>query len=353
MLSNKINIPKRKHNKTIQHKITATIFYLIILTYIIVKLLNIIFNHLITPYNTIITICIFIIYSYLISSFIAKVLSYKFVDQVNNMANLAKAIARSKDLNRRVSISKQQDELSNLEEALNEMLNQIEIYYEKQQRFVSDASHELRTPIAIIKGYLDILDDWGKDDPMLLNESIKSMQEETYHMKKLIENLLFLAKSDQQQVSYEFELLQLDTLIDKVVKNSNLISKGKTIKSIISDPVQIIGDKELILQMLRALIENSIKYTSEAGLIIINCRKKNEFAKIEIIDDGIGISSKNLDEIFDRFYRVEEARDKNSGGSGLGLSLVKSIIDIHKGKITIDSELGKGTKINVFLPLNI
>lgn len=269
------------------------------------------------------------------------------------MTDIAKSIANSKDLKKRVDVSDHPDELSNLEEALNDMLAKLENSFTRQKQFVSDASHELRTPISIIKGYLDILDEWGKEDNTLLDESIQSMKEETYHIKKLIENLLFLARADQEQLVVSYEEIELDNIIKKLIRDTKMIAGKRTVKCDANEAVIINGDKELILQMLRSLVENCIEYTEKNGEITINLYKEKNYALIHIIDDGIGICAKDIERIFDRFYRVEEARTKDSGGSGLGLSLVKKIVDIHNGRINVTSELGKGTKMSVYMPLKV
>lgn len=341
----------KKHNKTIKHKITTFIFSILILTYFIIKLISTIHLWVNSPYNIIAEVIIFVCYAYLISRFIANLLSYKFVSQVNSMTNIAKAIANSNDLKKRVNISDHQDELSNLEEALNSMLSQLDNAFERQRRFVSDASHELRTPVSIIKGYLDILDEWGKEDPTIFNESINSMKEETHNMKRLIENLLFLARSDQGQLLMNYEDIELTKIIKKLIRDTRMIAGNCKVQCWVNESLVIQGDKELILQMFRAIVDNSIKYTEDYGQIIINAIKEKEYALIDIIDNGIGISEKDVRKIFDRFYRVEEARVKDSSGSGLGLALVQKIVDIHKGKIGVSSELGKGTKMSIYLPL--
>lgn len=344
---------KRKRSKDIRHKMTTVILIVLIFTYAMSEITRIIFLHLKTPFNILVAGIIFISYAYFISDFTANLISYKFVSQVNKMTDIAKAISNSKDLKKRVDVSDHPDELSSLEEALNGMLDKLENAFEKQKQFVSDASHELRTPLSIIKGYLDILDEWGKKDDILLDESIQSMKEETYHMKKLLENLLFLARTDQGQLVVSYEYTKLDNIIEKLICDTKMIAGERTIKCNISETVTINGDKELILQMLRALVENCIKYTEENGEITINLYKQENYALIEVIDNGIGISEKDIQKIFDRFYRVKEVRTKDSGGNGLGLSLVKKIVDIHNGKINVTSELGKGTKMSVYIPLKV
>ncbi len=341
----------KSKNITIRHKVTVYIFSIVILTYLIIELIRVIFFQLSSPFNILVSVSIFTGYAYVISRLTANWLSYKLAKQINRMTGIAIAIANSNDLKKRMRISNHQDELSNLEEALNSMLSQIEDSFERQKQFVSDASHELRTPISIIKGYLDILDEWGKKDSTLLDESIQSMKEETYHMKKLIENLLFLARGDQGQLLMSCADLQLNHIIKKMVQDTKMIAEGRIIKCDVNEGIVIQGDKELILQMLRALVENSVKFTEDNGEITVNSFQQKNTAIIEVMDNGIGISQKDVKRIFDRFYKVEEARNKDTGGSGLGLALVKKIVDMHNGKIDVSSELGKGTKIRIYIPI--
>ncbi len=334
----------------IEHKISMLIRVMLMLSFLLFGILFVVFERMMI--NKAWLFLLAAVYCTWISKAIGKMISRKFVGQVNQMTQLAKVIADSNDLSKRVAISDHPDELSNLEEALNGMITRLEDAFEKQKRFVSNASHELRTPVSVMQGYLDILNAWGKDDQELLEESLQSMTEETYHMKSLIENLLFLARADQERLLYEPQTIQLNELIDKLIKDTRLITEQRIIKSDRNESVKIIGDPRLILQMLRALVENSIKYTDPGGMIRINCERCGEQARVEMIDDGIGIPETDQERIFDRFYRVDSARHKKTGGSGLGLSLVKKIIERHEGDIEVESALGEGTKMIIVLPLS-
>lgn len=342
---------RKEKKKTIKHKIQSVFIVVILFSIVATEYIWCLCNLLASPFNFLTFIVLLLIYINIISRFAASILSFKFVDQVNRMTDIAKAIANSKNLNKRVNQSSRDDELKKLEEALNGMLEQLEKSFEKQRRFVSDASHELRTPIAILQGYLDILEEWGFEDEAILKESVSSMKEETVHMKILIQNLLFLARSDQGNITINFNLIKLDTIIKKLVKDINLISGDRKVIGEIEHALRIEGDSELMVQMLRALVENSIQYTDEDGSITIRLYEENNYARIDVEDNGIGIPKEDIEKVFERFYRVQEARDKNSGGSGLGLSLVKKIVDIHNGKIEIESEQTKGTKIGILLPI--
>lgn len=342
---------KRLNRRTIKHKTQTVIMTVILLTFFVSCILFLLFDHLNSTTFIIIAVLGVIFYTIFISRIASNMLGYKFVQQVSTMTDVAKAIANSKDLSNRVNQSMRNDELKNLEEALNDMLQQLQNSFERQNRFVSDASHELRTPLAILKGYLDILEEWGYKDEKILTESIHSMEEETVHMRKLIENLLFLARSEQGRIPLNFQNLELKPILEKLHSDLGFICGGRNVSLNAVNGLKINGDPELITQMLRALSENSIKYTEENGKVTIQAIKNNNCVRIEIIDDGIGIPQNDLDKIFERFYRCEETRRKNVGGSGLGLALVKNITDLHSGKIFVESTEGKGTKISVVLPL--
>lgn len=255
-------------------------------------------------------------------------------------------------LDTRLDVSGAQDELKELAETFNEMLDRIEASYRLQNQFVSDASHELRTPIAVIQGYSNMLDRWGKEDPKVLSESIEAIKSESEAMKDLIEKLLFLARADKNLEILVKEDFSLDGLIDEVIRDTRLIDSSKhQILCEVNDPATLNGDRKSIKQLLRILIDNSLKFTPPGGRITINLIKSRKQAVIEIIDTGIGIAQEDLPHIFERFYRADKSRTKEMGGQGLGLSIAKWIIHHHGGKISVESKLQVGTKIKILLPI--
>ena len=254
---------------------------------------------------------------------------------------LEDALNNNKELTRKSQLIDAKDRLGNLIKEKN--------LTEKQNKFVADASHELRTPLAVMQGYIDILDSWGKNDPKVLDESVLSMKNEVFSMKHLIEKLLFLARGESGKIKLNKSIIQLNHLIEKIVRDTEIITENHQILSDRNDELEIEVDEQLILQAIRALIDNSIKYTPENGEIIINSTNLAEVAKIEIIDNGIGVDKEDISKVFNRFYRVDESRNKKTGGNGLGLSIVKKIIELHNGSVKIESEKGKGTTITIFL----
>lgn len=257
----------------------------------------------------------------------------------------------AQDLNTRLNVSGSKDELKDLAKTFNDMLDRLQRTYEAQNQFVSDASHELRTPIAVIQGYANLLDRWGKEDKEVLDEAIGAIKSEAEAMKTLVEQLLFLARSDKHTQKVEMVDFKVNELIGEVIKETKLIAPNHEILNMHNEEISINGDRSLLKEALRVFIDNSIKYTEEQGTIKINSYVKGKKLVLEVEDTGAGISKEDLPFIFDRFYRADKSRTKESGGTGLGLSIAKWIIIKHKGKIEVQSKLGHGTKITILLPL--
>lgn len=276
--------------------------------------------------------------------------SKKLLLPVKRMNDTIKSIS-GEELNTRLNVSGSKDELKDLAKTFNDMLDRLQRTYEAQNQFVSDASHELRTPIAVIQGYANLLDRWGKEDKEVLDEAIGAIKSEAEAMKTLVEQLLFLARSDKHTQKVEMIDLDMNELIGDVVKETKLIAPNHQILNTYNEEVIISGDRNLLKEALRVFIDNSIKYTEEQGIIKINSYVKNNKLVLEVEDTGAGISKEDLPHVFDRFYRADKSRTKESGGTGLGLSIAKWIILSHKGNIEVQSKVGKGTKVTILLPL--
>lgn len=287
-----------------------------------------------------------------ISIIVGYIVSKNALSPIDKIINQAKQISAS-NLAARINIEGPDDELKRLSDTFNDLIARIQYSYEKQNRFALDASHELATPLAVIKGYIDVLDRWGKDEREVLNEGIESIKVELSNMTSLLDTLLFISKSDNEIFKLEKTKFFLIDLIEEIVKESKLVDDKHEISSHTDQRLYIEGDRRLIKQMLRALVDNSIKYSPANTKIVITYEAQDGNVAITVFDYGIGISEEDLPHIFDRFYRVEKSRSRSIGGSGLGLSIVKSIVDIHWGTITAESEIGKGTKITVKLPQDI
>ncbi|WP_253200589.1 HAMP domain-containing sensor histidine kinase [Clostridium sp. CF012] len=276
--------------------------------------------------------------------------SKKMLLPIKDMTKITKAISINA-LDTRLNVSISHDELKDLAETINKMLDGIQTSYEQQNQFVSDASHELRTPIAVIQGYANMLYRWGKDDKEVLEESITAIKSEAGDMQQLVEKLLFLARSDKNTQKIEKTSFYINDLVAEIIKETKLIDTSHEIKTVLNQQASIYADKKLLKQALRVFIDNSIKYTPKGGSIVLNSYIKKKNLMIEITDTGIGISKEDLPYIFNRFYRCDKSRTKESGGTGLGLSIAKWIIGKHNGSIIVESRPEIGTKITIGLPM--
>ncbi|NYB76015.1 HAMP domain-containing histidine kinase [Sedimentibacter hydroxybenzoicus DSM 7310] len=275
--------------------------------------------------------------------------SYRLIGPIKNMTEITKTITVN-NINTRLDVKGTQDELKELSQTFNEMMDRIEQGYKFQQQFVSDASHELRTPIAVIKGYVNMLDRWGKNDKAVLEESIGAIKNETDNMQDLIEKLLFIARSDKGNLAYSKEDFKISTILYEIEKETKMIDVNHKLYFKFYDDANIYGDIKRIKQAIRIIIDNSIKYTPASGYIMVSGFLQDDYYIIKIEDTGIGIEKKDLNKIFDRLYRAEQSRSREIGGHGLGLSIAKIIVLGHKGKIRVKSTIGKGSEFSIMLP---
>jgi len=242
-------------------------------------------------------------------------------------------------------------DLQGLEGAINDLLERMHNSYQQQTRFVSDASHELRTPIAVIQGYAGMLDRWGKQDEKILDESISAIKSEADYMNHLVEQLLYLARGDAGRNRMNFESVQLDELMKEIYEDSLLIDNAHDWRIDVHPGVTCTGDRDALKQCARVLADNAMKYTPEKGMIRLRaCISPEGEPCFEVQDSGIGISAEDAPHIFDRFYRSDPARNRLSGGTGLGLSIARWIAERHGGHINLVSRPGIGTRITVCLP---
>ena len=285
-----------------------------------------------------------IVLAFFISAYISKVL----LRPVTKIRETAEKIS-VEDLSQRIEIEGPDDELKELSITFNSMIDRLESSFEQQSRFVSDASHELRTPISVIKGYANLINRWGKDDPEILQEAVNSILEETEHMSVMIKNLLFLARSDQHRNHVQIQPMSLGDAVNDIAKDLSVMDEKVEVETDISEDIIINGDPDLIKQMLWIYTENALKYSGENKKVQYKLYKENGYACICVKDNGFGIKDEDIPHIFERFYRVDKSRNKEIPGNGLGLSIAKWIMDIHHGKIEVKSVVGQGTEfINKF-----
>ncbi|OFD84462.1 two-component sensor histidine kinase [Bacillus mycoides] len=229
----------------------------------------------------------------------------------------------------------------------------IQNSWEKQQRFVSDASHELRTPLAVIQSKTDVL---FQSPSATIEEKamdISTISKECRRLSKLVSNLLLLARSDSNQIEVDKKTFKLDKLLEEIVDPYKEIASYQEKEMIlkVEHDILFMGDRERIHQMMVILLDNAMKYTNEGGHIQIDCTQTNSSIRIQVRDDGIGVTEEDIPKLFDRFYQGDKARS-TSEGAGLGLSIANWIVEKHYGKISVESKLGEGTCFEVIFPKN-
>lgn len=244
-------------------------------------------------------------------------------------------------------------DLQGIEAAMNNMLKRMHNTYLQQARFVNDASHELRTPIAVIQGYANMLDRWGKEDEAILDESIAAIKTESEHMNHLVEQLLFLARGDAGRNTMNFEEICLNDIIKEIYEESLMIDEKHIYRFSPKDEgVMMKADPSMIKQAMRILVDNAAKYTKEGDEIILSVGyledKSDPVIKkpyIQVQDSGIGMAEVDVRHMFERFYRADDTRKIQ--GTGLGLSIAKWIVDKHNGHFEILSRKEIGTRIKI------
>ena len=278
-------------------------------------------------------------------------LNRRVLSPIRDIASMAETLSES-NLSNRINIAGTKNELKDLAVVINRMLDRIERSYNSQKQFVSDASHELRTPISVIRGYTDMLKRWGKDDPEILDEGISAISQETESMKDLVESLLFLARHDKKTLMMEISAFDPSELIREVQKEEAMVHTDYTFETDQMEPMTIKADRNMMKQVLRILCDNAVKYSSPGSKVTLSCRdEKNGTCCMAVRDEGQGVSQEDLPKIFDRFYRSDKARKSESGGHGLGLSIARIIVVAHKGKIRVRSKPGFGSVFSIILPV--
>lgn len=258
----------------------------------------------------------------------------------------------AQNLSMRLNEEDAQYELKELVRTINDMLSRLENAAAKQQQFVSDVSHEMRTPLAVISGYSDMLERWGKNDEGILDEGIDAIKKETKNMLELIEKLLILVRYDKATMKYDFERFDVSVLIEEIAKECTLMNQDHPIISHIEKHLFIYADAARVKQAVRILTDNALKYSDKDQPIEITLQKVANKASISIRDYGCGISKEDLPHIFDRFYRCDDSRTKETGGHGLGLSIAKALVLDNKGEITVMSKLSSGTTFTLEFTLD-
>ncbi|MFD2046295.1 two-component system histidine kinase PnpS [Ornithinibacillus salinisoli] len=218
--------------------------------------------------------------------------------------------------------------------------------------FVANVSHELKTPITSIKGFAETLLDGAIDDKEARQHFTQIIYDESNRLQSLVEDLLTLSRLEKEEYQLTISEVNVSSLIDEITPMIEQYAGQHDINFILesSENITFNADHDRVKQVLINLLTNAINYTPSNGKVTLAVTDNQEFVQIEVSDTGIGIPRDALPRIFERFYRVDKARSRNTGGTGLGLAIVKHIVDVHEGKIEVDSEVNKGTTIKVYFP---
>ncbi len=334
-------LPDRKHNFLDYYSVTKT-YQLKGYDPIEVKITKRITKNRLLIIYTFGSFLFFLFFCLLIIIKIQKKFYGKFKNSLDNL----RIFTQDYSLDSEIRIRDEENfiEFSILQKSFKNMLMRLKEHSQLQMDFVNNASHELKTPIFILKGYIEMLSDWGKDDKKVLGESLFTLKAETQNMQELVEKLLFLAKS--KKLIIDKHSINLNSILKDTINNLILVYPKQKINYNGSD-ISMNSDAALLKLLFKNLIENAIKYGNNNP---VNVGLKKE-KKIEVIieDFGVGISKDALPHIFERFYREDEARNREIKSYGLGLSIVKEIITLLNIDIQIESQLGKGTKITLQL----
>ncbi|WP_258238889.1 cell wall metabolism sensor histidine kinase WalK [Arcobacter sp. CECT 8985] len=304
------------------------------------------FDAISSTLDNILYILFFIVPIILIISIIAGYfLILKSFAPVEKMLNNLKNINAS-DLSKRLEAKNMNDEIDLLANEINNLLKRLEISFEKTSQFSSDASHELKTPLTIIRGEIEIA--LRKDRSIKeYKNSFENCLDEILVIQQTIDDLLFLAKEEYEVLENTKEEIYLDEVTNEAYKEMLSFSKLKQIKLLceIDEPIQIKGHHKLLKIAIKNIIKNAITFSYKNENVYIKNYSDDKYYIISIEDKGIGISKDDQKKIFEKFFRTDKSRNKESGGTGLGMSIVEKIVKIHKGKIELESQENKGTKV--------
>lgn len=261
---------------------------------------------------------------------------------------------KNRGLHERVPYSGTNDEFSRLADLFNDLLSQLETAFKQQKQFVEDASHELRTPISIIKGHLSLLNRWGKDDPIILDKSLTVSLQEFNRLEGIVQELLELTRAENERIPLNRIPIHPAEPIRQCVNRVKVLHPQFAFELDLSE-IQEDGFINVaphqLEQVLHILLDNAVKYSDRQQSIRVLGQQDDKLITIDVIDKGIGIPAEELPHVFDRFYRVDKARSREKGGTGLGLSIAKRLVEHNNGEIAITSLEQEGTRVRLMFPL--
>jgi heavy metal sensor kinase len=270
---------------------------------------------------------------------------------IHRLARTAREIS-AKDMHQRVSVPFAKDEVQELAIIFNQMVGRLERAFKQQRRFVADASHELRTPVAVIRSMTEV----ALSQPSSAEDTAVVLQEvnaESERLGRLINDLLALARADEGHIQLDHDPVRLDLLAADIVDSLEplAVERKITLCSQKLEPATVLGDAARLIQVIMSLVDNALTYTNAGGHVWVSVQVRDSLARLSVRDTGIGIAQKDIEHIFERFYRADPARSKAVGGTGLGLAIVDWVVEAHKGTIEVESQPGKGSIFTIVLPL--
>jgi two-component system, OmpR family, sensor kinase len=267
---------------------------------------------------------------------------------ITDVTQVAQAIAATGRFEQRIARPAGDDEVGQLVQTFNEMLARLELIFAMQREFLADASHELRGPLMVIRGNLDLLRLGIPEEER--RASVREASEEVERLSRLASDLLFLAATDAAEV-VEQEPVRLEKVVAGAWERARHVDGGQHVILLHrNQPCIVQGDRTRLEQLVWNLLENALRYTQPGGRVELRLRHEGDQATLTVSDTGVGIAAEHLPRLFERFYRVDKARSRSNGGTGLGLSIVKRVAETHGGSVAVSSALGQGTIFTVTLP---
>ncbi|MCJ7716610.1 MAG: cell wall metabolism sensor histidine kinase WalK, partial [Anaerolineales bacterium] len=261
------------------------------------------------------------------------------------------------DLSQKVPSSGNIRELGNLGHSFNKMTDNLRASDQAKTAFIADVTHELRTPLTVIKGTVETLEDGALDDQAGRGKLLQSMNKETYRLIRLVNDLLILTRSDARALSLDIKPFDLEDLVLVRCETIKPLAEKKGVQfnlDLEESPsraeYKVLGDQNRVAQVLDNLLDNALRYAPDNSQVKISLKNRKEQVHCTVSDEGPGIPMEHLPMIFERFYRADKARDRESGGAGLGLSIARALIEAQGGIIQAESQAGEGTKITFQLP---
>jgi len=280
-------------------------------------------------------------------------LSKRALAPVDHITQAARSIG-AQDLSRRLAVPHTSDELERLADTLNEMLSRLEAAFQRITQFTADASHELRTPVSVMRTNAEIILRKPRSEQEY-REALSKILDESEKVSRLIEQLLLLARADSGSAALQMTRSDLKSAVQNACREASVLAEAKHLKfseSIPEKSVWVQGDSASLERLFMILLDNAVQYTSSGGQIEVHLDAADGFAVADVRDTGTGIAKEDIGHIFDRFYRADRARSRESGGTGLGLAIGRWIAEAHHGEIRVESEPAKGSTFQVRIPLS-